>query len=107
MSRTTNFIFLILLSTTTFGQEIDSVTTKADLNGDGIADKITLTITENKAMNYDADYVLSINNINIKGFAEILVHSLNIVDIDSKDKFKETIQPLITIASNNGFEFMR
>lgn len=24
----------------------------------------------------------------------------------SKDKFKETIQPLITIASNNGFEFM-
>lgn len=25
----------------------------------------------------------------------------------SKDKFKETIQPLITIASNNGFEFMK
>lgn len=25
----------------------------------------------------------------------------------SKDKFRETIQPLITIASNNGFEFMK
>jgi hypothetical protein len=25
----------------------------------------------------------------------------------SRDKFKETIQPLITIASNNGFEFMK
>ena len=25
----------------------------------------------------------------------------------TKEKFRETIQPLITIASNNGFEFMK
>jgi hypothetical protein len=25
----------------------------------------------------------------------------------SKEKFREVIQPLITIASNNGFEFLR
>jgi hypothetical protein len=25
----------------------------------------------------------------------------------SKEKFKERIQPLITIASNNGFEFLK
>lgn len=31
----------------------------------------------------------------------------NIKEGFSKDKFKETIQPLLTIASNNGFEFMK
>jgi hypothetical protein len=31
----------------------------------------------------------------------------NIKEGLSKDKFKETIQPLLTIASNNGFEFMK
>ncbi|MEI6488944.1 MAG: SH3 domain-containing protein [Bacteroidota bacterium] len=79
--------FLLLLSTTAFGQDEARVIKIADLNGDGIDDTITLSFIDERGM--AMRYNLRVNNIEISGDAVILVPMFKIIDIDTKDNFKE------------------
>jgi hypothetical protein len=57
-----------------------------DLNGDGVKEKISIILSEDKF-----HYTLKVNNAKINGFAEYIRNEIRIIDIDTTDSFKEIV----------------
>ena len=57
----------------------------ADLDGDGKADSVKLQFTDDTA----SEFVLTVNDQKITGSGENIENKINIVDIDTSDKYKE------------------
>lgn len=57
----------------------------ADLNGNGIMDKIILTINDE----YGYEYTLQVNDLKLELFGSNIEPNFNIVDIDERDSYKE------------------
>lgn len=88
-----SIIVLVASLTNASAQSDNPVSVKADLNGDGKADTVTLSIEsgEDGALTGSSKYVLQVNDSIFRDIPDGILGDLRIEDIYTEDKYKEII----------------